>query len=48
MVWLDFYGLRNKDSAGGCLGAHSAAKRSYPTSEVRGSDRECQGATVQE
>ena len=26
----------------------AAAKRSYPTSEVRGSSRECQGATAQE
>ena len=40
MVWLDFYGLHNKDSTGGCRGAHSAAKRSYPTSEVRGRSRE--------
>ena len=40
MVWLDFYGLGNKDRAGGCDGAHSAAERSYPTSEVRGRSQE--------
>ena len=33
-------------SAGGC--DESMAERSYPTSEVRGSSRECQAATVQE
>ena len=40
MVWLDFYGLGNKDRAGGCDGTHSAAERSYPTSEVRGRSQE--------
>ena len=29
-------------------GSPSAAKRSYPTSEVRGSGLECQAATAQE
>ena len=29
-------------------GALSGAKRSYPTSEVRGSGRECQAVTAQE
>ena len=29
-------------------GALGAAERSYPTSEVRGSGRECQAATAQE
>ena len=29
-------------------GTLSVAKRSYPTSEVRGSSRECQAATAQE
>ena len=35
------------NSAGGCDG-HSAAERSHPTSEVRGSGREYQTATAQE
>ena len=33
---------------GGPHTGRAAAKRSYPTSEVRGSGRECQAATVQE
>ena len=33
---------------GGPHARRMTAKRSYPTSEVRGSDRECQTATVQE
>ena len=33
---------------GGPHARRAAAKRSYPTSEVRGSGRECQAATVQE
>ena len=32
---------------GGPHARRAAAKRSYPTSEVRGSSRECQAATVQ-
>ena len=35
-------------NAGGCNSAHSAAERSYPTSEVRASGRECQAETAQE
>ena len=33
---------------GGSHAQRAAAKRSYPTSEVRGSGRECQAATTQE
>ena len=33
---------------GGTHAQRAAAKRSYPTSEVRGSGRECQAATAQE
>ena len=33
---------------GGPHAQRAAAKRSYPTSEVRGSGRECQAATAQE
>ena len=33
---------------GGPHARRAAAKRSYPTSEVRGSGRECQAATAQE
>ena len=35
-------------SAGGCEDAQSAAKRSYPATEVRGGGRECQAATAHE
>ena len=36
-------------SAGGCnMACHSAAERSHPTSEVRGSGREYQTAMAQE
>ena len=34
--------------SGGPHARRAAAKRNYPTSEVRGSGRECQAATVQE
>ena len=40
------YGQRQKP--GGARARRAVAKRSYPTSEVRGSSRECQAAAAQE
>ena len=41
-------GCNGAHSVDGCDSTHSAAKRSYPMSEVRGSGQECQAATAQE
>ena len=40
--------LRSGQRPGGPHAQGAAAKRSYPTSEVKGSSRECQAATAQE
>ena len=39
-VFLDEINIYITHSAGGCDGAHSAAERSYPTSEARGRSQE--------
>ena len=48
--WSPLSGLKgvNPPLQFGCPRSGAAAKRSYPTSKVRGSGRECQAATAQE
>ena len=49
ITWLQSPHIRGQgQKPGGPHAQRAAAKRSYPTSEVRGSGRECQAVTAQE